>query len=60
MDFYTVRETVRSERGLRKEHISTLRFLPKIYTEKNQSKSKKTNESVDKAPEIESPRIEDI
>ena len=54
-------ETVRSQRGPRKEHISTLPFLPKKYTwEKNQSKSKETSKSVDKAPKIEPPKIEDI
>ena len=54
-------ETVRSERGPRKEHISTLPFLPKKSTwEKNQSKSKKTSKRVDKAPKIEPPKIEDI
>jgi hypothetical protein len=38
---YSKGETVRSERGLRKEHISTLPFLPKIYTEKNSQKAKR-------------------
>ena len=54
-------EAVRSERGLRRAQISTLPFPPKnIHGKKNQSKSKKTNESVDKAPKIEPPKIEDI
>jgi hypothetical protein len=35
-------ETVRSERGPRKEHISTLPFLPKKYTwEKISQKAKR-------------------
>jgi hypothetical protein len=49
---------VRSERELRRDKHTAV--SPKTYIKKNQSTSNKTKESVDKAPKIQPPKIEDI